>query len=869
MRDRLVELRCRLLALLRRRRLERELDDELAFHLEMKEADLSRAGTVDARHTAARGFGNSARLREEMRDMWTFPAIESVWADVRFGFRRLARDRTFTIVAVIALALGTGANSTFFALVNAICLRGLPIDAPERVMVVGTRNDANQPAGLSYAEFVDLRAASTSFDLLAAMTLAPMTISDPDRAPDRVLGAYISAVAFRTLRETPIAGRDFLAEDDRPGAAAVGILSGGVWQRRYGGDRAIVGRTVTVNGRPVTIVGVMTEGFRFPGTADLWLPLATMPEVAMLPGEARTLSVFGRLRDGVARPGAEAELTTMRAQWNRDSPAAGRVRTTVVPINEAYNPSVTQPQWLAFITVGVLVLLIACANVANLLLMRGVSRRREMAVRASIGGTRGRIVRQLVVEGCILAACAAVVGFGLAHASLAVLSTMLPPDALPYWMTFTVDYRVLAVLILTSLVTVLVFGLAPSLHLSKTDPGRVLVEGERGTRNVAARRWMASFLAAECALTLVLLAAVVDGMRTNVAAARTEFRVDGEQVLTAWLTLPRQPYATPDARAAFYDRLEERLAGLGGGAMAALASALPAGGGALREIEIRGRASSGGESAPRALTIGVSGRYFAVTGVPVRGEAVGPADTAVVNERFVQLFLPDRDPLGEYVRPVSAAESPWLRIAGVVPTVRQGGGLEPDPVLYLPVRAMAPPTIAIVSRASGDPAALSGPIREAVAQMDANLPLYRVVTLERAMHEARWNGRVADLLLKSIAFIGAVLALVGLYAVTGHAVGQRRRELAVLAALGARPAQLQKAVLRPTIVQLSAGLAMGAACTYLFDRLFGAADEPIGMTDAATLVPLILAVTIVATAACAIPARRAARIDPIAALRGD
>jgi putative ABC transport system permease protein len=872
---RLIELGRRLLTLLRRGRFERDLDDELAFHVAMKEAEYGRSGADDARHAALRRFGNVARLREDVRDMWTFPTIESVWADVRFAVRRLPKERSFTALAVVALALGIGANSTFFALVYAMCLRGLPIDAPERVMFIASRDAMNRPGGLSYLEFADLRAASTSFDGLAAMRLAPMTIGDTDRPPERLLGAYVSTAAFGVLRETPVAGRNLLPEDDRPGAAAVGILAGGIWQSRYGGDPGVIGRTVLVNERPVTLVGIMPQGFRFPGTADIWLPLATMPGVQSQGRDARNLSVFGRLKEGVTRPLAEVELTTIRASWTKDfAESSGPLRTTVVPINEQYNPSVNQRQWIAFITAGVLVLLIACANVANLLLMRGVSRSREIAVRASIGGTRARIVRQLLIEGTVLAAFAATLGIALAHAGLRILSTMLPPDALPYWMTFTLDYRLVGLLALVSLATVLFFGLAPALHLSKTDPRRILIDGGRGgTRGVGAKRWMASFLAAECALTLVLLAMVVTVAREDLDAARREFRVDGEGVLTMWLTLPSESYGTADARAVFYARLEERLAG-STTVRVALTSALPAGGGVVQEVAVRGRSVPAGQKAPTALTIAVSPRYFDVLRIPVRGEAFGtavdgpPMDTAIVNERFVRLFMPEREAIGEHVR-VGASESPWLRIVGVAPTVRQGGGDEPDPVVYVPLRTIAPATAAIVARGDGDPAALVGPLREALVQLDRSLPLYRVATLDRAMRATQWNARVANVLLRSISVIGAVLALVGLYAVTGHAVRQRRRELAVLAALGARPQQLQMVVLRPAMLQFAAGLMLGIGCTYLFDPLFNGTEQPSGMTDVATLAPLIAAVIGVGAVACLIPAWRAARVDPAVALRAE
>ena len=873
---RLSELWRRLLALFRRHRLEQDLDDELAFHLAMKEAELARSGTSDPRQAALHQFGNVTRLREEVRDMWTFPSPESVWADVRVAGRRLAKDRAFSLIAVIALAFGIATNSTFFALVNAICLRGLPIDEPARVLYVGSRDGAGRGGGLSHAEFSDLRDTSTTFERLAAMSVTSMTIGDPELAPDRVQGAYVSAATFALLRIAPVAGRDFTAGDDAPGAAAVGILGNGLWQSRYGGDPGVLDRSVTVNGQPITIVGVMPDGFRFPGTADLWLPLSNMPGSAGAPRDLRRLSVFGRLNADATPTAAAAEATTLRTAWTTQFPEADRRRQTGVrPINDQFNPSATDPTWLAFITAGALVLLIACANVANLLLMRGVSRAKEIAVRASIGGTRARIVRQLLIEGAVLATIAAALGLALSQLGLRTLSALLPADALPYWMTFSIDYRVVGVLSVVTLGSVLVFGLAPALHLSRTDPGRVLHESGRGhTAGVATRRWMATFLAVECALTLVLLAGVAVSARQDLAAKRGEFRVDGGPLLTMWVTLPEQTYASVDVRRAFYARLSERLAGLPGGVRAALTSALPGGGGASQDVEIRGQAAAAGAPPATALTIAVDRRYFAVTGVPIRGAGFGVVDgdaghdTAIVNERFVRLYLADRNPIGERIRVGAAGDGRWLPIVGVVPTVRQRGGLEPDPVVYQPLRGAPPTTTAVVARIDGDPAALSGLLRDTLREIDPTVAAYRVMTLERAMHEARWNGRLSNVLLRSIALIGSVLSLVGLYAVIGHAVRQRRRELSVLAALGAGPSQLQWLVLRPAMRPLTIGLLLGVGFVHAFDRLLGSANPPaIAMSDAATLVPLLAVVVVVAAVACLIPARRAAHADPVEALR--
>ena len=386
--------------------------------------------------------------------------------------RTMRRSPGFTLVAVLALGLGIGVNTTFFTLVNAICLRGLPIESPDRVMYVSTRTQ-DRPGNLSYAEFDDLRTRTTAFAQVAAYTITTAAVGDGRQPPTRVSGAYLSAGAFELLGDAPILGRTFRSDEDRPGGPPVVILGSELWSTRYASDPAIVGQSVTVNGVPSTIVGVMPRGFMFPANADIWRPMANLPTAVRESRAERRLAVFARLSPAATVDQGRAEIASIGETWAREFPGTNRdVRTQVVPINEQLNPSVMQRAWIAFITAGALVLLVACANVANLLLMRAATRGREMAIRTSIGATRWRVVRQLLVESATLAVLAAGVGLFVAWVGLRVLSGIVPPETMPYWMAFTMDGRVFVSVTAVCVFSVFVCGLPSALHVMKARSAR-------------------------------------------------------------------------------------------------------------------------------------------------------------------------------------------------------------------------------------------------------------------------------------------------------------------------------------------------------------------------------------------------------------
>ena len=857
---------------------EDDLAREVSAHLTLLEDEHVRRGMTrdEARLAARRAMGSVAHAQDAHRDARSFVWLDDLQRDIRHAVRTMRRSPGFTAVAVLALGLGIGVNTAFFTLVNAICLRGLPIESPDRVMYVSTRTQ-DRPGNLSYAEFDDLRARTAAFSQVAAYTITTAAVGDNRQPPARVSGAYVSAGAFELLGDAPILGRTFRSDEDRPGGAPVVIIGGELWSTRYASDPGIVGQSVTVNGMPSTIIGVMPRGFMFPANADIWRPMANLPTAVRESRAERRLAVFARLSPSATVDQGRSEVASFGEAWSRELPGTNHdVRTRVVPINEQLNPTVMQRGWIAFITAGALVLLVACANVANLLLMRAATRGREVAIRTSIGATRWRVIRQLLVESSALAVLAAGVGLFVAWVGLSVLSGIVPPETMPYWMAFTMDGRVFASVTAVCVFSVFVCGLPSALHVMKVDLRDTLTAGGSATVASPARRWITTLLAAEFAVTFVLIATAVGSVRADIHSRRTEFQIDPSSLVTMWVSLPPESYASAPARLAFFDRLDEQIGTANEIRSVAHASVLPYGGGVQQPLMVDGRTF--GETPPVVSVVAASERYFEVLGVPiVRGRAFTIVDgrpgseAAIVNERFVRMFLPSQDPIGARIR-AGSDETPWLQIVGVSTTVRQRpDGPEADPVVFIPFRANPSPTSVLLARtATTDAAAPIAWLRGEVARMDPNLPLYRVMSLEQALRNAVWNGRLSNTIIRSIAVIALLLAIIGLYAVTGHTVERWTRELGLRIALGARTAQIGWIVLRRVLGQLLIGLAIGIVGALVFDRLFSAptaSGDRIGMTDPGALVFVMVSIGIIAVAACLLPIRRATTLDPVRTLR--
>jgi len=808
----------------------------------------------------------------------------SLFQDLRFAVRLLVKDRWFTAVAIVALALGIGVNATVFTFVNAVLIRGLPFDDPDRIMSIAERNMARgTDMGVSYLDFEDWRQAQKSFAGLAAYNGTTMNVSDEGRVPERYVGPYTSANTFGLIGQRPLLGRDFLPDDDKPGAPAVTILGNSIWKTRYGGDPAILGRTIRINDVPTTVVGVMPEGMKFPFGADLWIPLAQMPNLATQKrSEHFALQVFGRLAEGVTPPRAQAELSGIAARLAHDFPDSNKdIGVTVMDFNQRTNGGPIRLVFLSLMGAVAFVLLIACANVANLLLARSSQRVREVGVRVSLGATRGRIVRQLLVESVVLAVLSGALGMLIAVAGTRWFEAATQDVGKPYWIHFTMDGRVFAFFAVVCLGTGIVFGLAPALHVSRTDINEVLKEsgGRSGSGGIRARRWTSALIVVEVALTLVLLAGAGFMMRSFLTLYRLDIGVETSHLLTLNLVLPDRKYPTPEQRAAFYHRLDERLGAIGSIRAGTIASNAPLGGGAQLRLSIDGRPTPAGELPPQVTRVVVGPRYFDALGLTLpRGRAFADVDgtegrdVAIVNQRFASMYFPNDDPIGRRIKiapdTIVGPEPVWRTIVGVSPTVRQRAAQEPNPdaVVYVPYRALPQPFMMMILRTQGEPSALAAAMREEVRALDADLPLFGIRTVDESLAQQRWPFRIFGTMFAMFATIALVLSAVGLYAITAYSVAQRTQEIGVRMALGAQATQVWWLVIRRSLVQLAVGLVLGIAGAFGVGALLrsivqGSANDPL------TLVAIAVLLVGVSLAACFWPARRATRLDPVSALR--
>src|SRR5262245_6064436 len=511
--------------------------------------------------------------------------------DIRYAARMLVKWRWMTAVAVIALALGIGANCAVFTFVNAVLLRGVPFPDPDRVVALGTKDARGRDQGVSYYDFLDWRESSKSFSDVSLMAQPTFNVSEQGTAPERYNGAYVSGNLFRVIGAQAVLGRGFIPDDDLDGATPVVVLGYSIWQSRYAGDRGVLGKTIKVNDLLATVVGVMPQGMQFPPNTDLWLPLGQATINRGQSRQVRTYQVIARLADGVTIPQARSELATITARLARDYPQTNQgIEPTVVTYNErAVGSQIRLVFWSLMGAVG-FVLLIACSNVANLLLARSAERAKEVGVRVSLGASRWRVIRQLLVESVMLSLLGGIVGLPLAYGGIRIFDSQTQNVGKPYWMEFSIDPVVILFFFTICVLTGVVFGLAPALHVSKTSLNEVLKEGGRsGSSGIRANRWTSGLLVVQVALTLVLLAGAGFMMRSFFVLYRLDLGFDTPRLLTMQITLNDRKYPTTEQRNEFARRLTERLAAIGALEAVTTASNFPLGGGSGLELTIDGR----------------------------------------------------------------------------------------------------------------------------------------------------------------------------------------------------------------------------------------------------------------------------------------
>jgi putative ABC transport system permease protein len=804
----------------------------------------------------------------------------SLWQDLRFAVRMLVKDRWFTLAAASALALGIGANATVFTLVNAVLLRGLPFDKPEQIMALQTRTQKGQQAGVSFEDFKDWRDRNKSFSHLTAMLGTSVNVSDNDNVPERYVGDYVSWNLFRMIGQHPILGRDFEQSDDVDGAQPVAILGYGVWKGRYNGDPNVLGRTIRVNSRPVIIVGVMAQGMQFPNNDDLWIPFVVLPPGSFTGRGGRQFSVLGRLGQGVAIERARSELNQIGADLEREYPTTNKDwRPFVQSYNEQAAGSNIRTVFLALMGAVGFVLLIACANVANLLLARSVNRVREIAIRSALGAGRWRIVRQLLVESVLLACVSGIVGFAIAIGGVRWFDNAVTNQGKPYYMTFTFDPIVFVFVAAICLLTGILFGLAPALHVSKTNVNDVLKDnGRGGTGGTGARRWTGALVIVEVVLTIVLLSGAGFMMRSFMSIYQMDTGINSSNLLAMDLYLPLTKYPQTGPRDVIYQQLADRLAAIPTIQASALTNNAPFNGAPSSRFGIDGQTPPDGQTAKTVSVIGIGDGYFDALGVPLRrGRAFQRDDglpgkgAAVVNEKFATLYSPGSDPVGRQIKLMDTPTPEWISIIGVVPTVRQSNPrvADPDPVVYVPLRSNPGRTPTLFIRTSSSAAVVMPQVRDTLRVVEPDLPLFNIQTMDARLAQARWTFVVFGSMFAVFAGIALTLSALGLFSVTTYSVTQRTQEIGVRMALGAQPRSILWLVLRRALIQLAIGLPLGIAGAFGAGQVMQSILVGTGPRDVFTLVSIVLILTVVAISACLWPARRASAISPVIALRGD
>ena len=858
-----------------------DFEAELQSHLDLHIADnLNMGMTPDqAKRRALVALGGATQARERYRDGIGLTWVDALMKDVLFGLRTMRRHAGFTMLAIVTLAIGIASTNTAFTILNAVMLREMPFDEAHRLLEVGLVDPHDDDISLSYPDFVDWKRSSRMFDGLAAFQTANVNVGDDQIAPERFLGSSISANTFSLLRVQPAMGRDFTADDDHVGAPAVAILSDRIWRRRYDSDPAILGRTIRINAQAVVVVGVMGPSMEFPMNTALWLPIAKNRRLTTEPRDSRNLAVFGRLADGVTVDEAKAELNAIAENLKRDFPETNaRTRAQVGKLR----PGIGAPLLVIFgalmAAVGLL-LMVSCANVANLMLSRGLQRSREVAIRMAMGATRWRVIRQLLIESVVLAACAGLVALALSSIAMRLFMTYSDEIDRPFWMDFSMDASVLMFLCALCLGTGIVFGLAPALHLARAGTSDVRKEagGRTGTAGVRSQRWSAVFVITEVVLTVVLVAGAVAMIRRLSEEMSVKDQIDSTRVMTMTLRLPVEKYAAPQQWSEFYRRLEERFDGLTNIPALTVASVPPFVRAGRREISLDGRVPSDGDRLPLAEVASVGSRYVETVGLRLlRGrtlhndDAAAGREGAVVDQLFVDRFLTGREPLGHAITLYANRQSPRrATIVGVVQTLAEPNVAQSAPVVYVPYLSEPTPSIVVLAHLRNEEHASSvaSTLREEIRRLDPDLPLFDARTLDELFNWRLWANRVFGGMFVIFAGSAVLIASVGIYGVVAYTTAQRTQEIGIRMTLGASRRHLWWTMTRSKLVQIGVGLTIGIVAAFLLLRLMGGLLVGRFGQDPATLGASAAFLLMVSVVAMVRPVWRATSGSPVAALR--
>jgi len=820
--------------------------------------------------------------------------MQTIWQDVRYGARMLLKNPGITFVVILALALGIGANTAIFSVVNAVLLRPLPYEQSDRLVFLNEKSPVLDEMSISYPNFTDWRSQNHVFEKIGVYNRNSYNLTGYGEA-ERILTAQASADLFSVLRVNAAIGRLFTDEEDKPGASPVAVLGYNFWQRRFGGQSSIINQALTFNGKSYTVIGVMPQGFQYPNRVEMWVPVGQLSGDAnwQQRGNHPGLYAVARLKPGVTLAQAEADMENIAVNLERQYPdnnSGNRVR--IRPLLEIFVSDVRGTLWVLFGAVA-FVLLIACANIANLLLARAKARQKEMAIRAAMGAGRWRIVRQLLTESVLLALIGGTLGLLVARWGIQLI-LYISPDAIPRWREINLDWKVLAFTIGVSLLTGILFGLMPALQAGEVDVHETLKETGRGT---SGRHWLrSSLVVVEVATTLVLLIGAGLMIRSFYRLQKVDPGFSYGHLTSFTVSVPQKKYPNIEQREAFFKQLLQNARGLPGVEGTAAASGLPLGNNGWQTgFTVEGQPPPPRDQTPLMEACLVTPDYFRVMNIPLKrgryfteqddrsflaGKDLSKLDedqrtmagvnAIIIDEEFARRYWPNEDAVGKRIRLGGTdPKAPVLTVLGVVGRVKMEGLSQDSNRVqgYFSFAQMPFSGMTVITKTAGDPNQLIAALREQVKAVDPDQPIYNIRTMDEIRSESVAPERLNLTLLSLFAGIALVLAVVGIYGVMSYTVTQRTHEIGIRMAIGAQPRDVFKMVLGQGMMLALIGVAFGLAGAFALTRLMTTMLFGIEPTDPATFASIAVLLTGVALAACYIPGRRATKVDPVVSLR--